>query len=100
MLSLILNGSTYVNDNSITEGGVQLLDAPKPINSQGWWRGKFSSFWRLATRGESGFMSKGELAPADQWARVFINKGEFQRYIDEEAATCTITQLVLTDMVV
>ena len=44
------------------------------------------------------FMSKGELAPANQWARVFINKGEFQRYIEEETATCTIAQSVLTDM--
>ena len=43
-------------------------------------------------------MSKGKLAPADQWARVFINKGEFQRHIEEETATCTIAHSVLTDM--
>ena len=36
------------NDHNINETGVHLT-AQKPRKRQGWWRGKFALFWRLAT---------------------------------------------------
>ena len=35
----------------VIESGVQLLAALKPIKRQGWWKGKFALFWRLAAGG-------------------------------------------------
>ena len=37
-------------NGSVTESGVQMLTALKPIlERQGWWKGKFALFWQLAT---------------------------------------------------
>ena len=51
-----------VPGGSVTESGVQLLTAQKPIKWQGWWKGKFALFQRLATwAGEGRLLSKGQL---------------------------------------
>ena len=54
--------------------GVHLLATLKPIKRQGWWKGKFALFWRPATWGEGGRLSKGQLPRADG-ARAFIGGG-------------------------
>ena len=36
---------------TVTESGARLLASLKPIKRQGWWKGKFVLFWRLATMG-------------------------------------------------
>ena len=66
---------------SVTESGVWLLAAQKPIlKRQGWWKGEFALFQRPATWGEGRLMSKGRLPLDKQWVRAF--KGEFQGRID------------------
>ena len=47
----------------VTDSGVQLLTAQKPIKSQDWWKGKFALFWMPANVGEGGLLSRGQLPP-------------------------------------
>ena len=48
---------------SATKSAVRLLSALKSIKRRGWWKGKLALFWRLATRGVGGLLSKGCLFP-------------------------------------
>ena len=61
----------------VTESGVWLLTAQKPIKGPDWWKGKLAICWMLATEEEAELMSKGWLLlPLDnQWTRAFIDKG-------------------------
>ena len=60
----------------VTESGVPLLAAQKPIKRQSWWKVKFALFWRPATGGRGRFLSEGRLPPTDnQGARAFIGRG-------------------------
>ena len=70
-------GTQVWGADTVTETQVWQLAARKPIlERQRWWEEKFALFWRLATRGEGGLMSKGQLSTSHQWARAF--KGEFR----------------------
>ena len=61
------NASCFLTNpptSTVTEGGVRLLAAQKPLKRPGWWKGKFALFWMLATRragGEGRRLSKGQL---------------------------------------
>ena len=44
----------FENSSCVTESGVRLLPAQKPIKRQGWWKGKFALFPRPATGGWAG----------------------------------------------
>ena len=64
-------------------GGVWLLAAQKPINSPGWWKGKFALFQMLATGGGKvvNICSKADFPTiGNQWGKSF--------YSQKEGATC------------
>ena len=44
---MMRKGSVLQKD-TVTESGVQLLAAQKPIKRQSWWKGKFALFWMSA----------------------------------------------------
>ena len=62
--------------STVTESGVRLLTAQKPMKRQAWWNGKFALFQRPATRGEGGLLPENQLPIAAQGTGVL--KGEFQ----------------------
>ena len=63
----------------VTETGVRLLAAQKPVKRQGWWKGKFALFWMPATGGGRGWTSVQRPTPSppndNQGARAFIDRG-------------------------
>ena len=81
----------------VTESGVRLLAAQKPIKKQGWWKGKFALFWIPATGGGEGRrLSEGWLPPTDsQWARAFIDRGRGLHAITAQSALTVILKLVM-----
>ena len=79
---------------SVTASGVQLLTAQKPINRQGWWKGKFALFWMPATGG--GHLSKGWICITDnQWARAFIDGGTGLHVETAQSSLTGILKLVI-----
>ena len=63
----------------VTESGVWLLDIHKPLNRPGWWKRKFISFQRPATR------AKGNTCPG---LSTLIVRGGKRFYRQREGATC------------
>ena len=51
---------SLLGNDSITESGVWLLAAQKPIKRQSWWKGKFALFWMLATGGRADACPKAD----------------------------------------
>ena len=88
----------------VTESGIWLLIAQKPIKRPSWWKGKFALFWMLATRKygwgqvrrEKSF-SKGQLHPYPHpHPQQSVGK-DFYRL--KEGATCR-TNTALTHLVI
>ena len=67
---------------SVTESGVRLLAAQKPIKKQGWWKGNFALFWMLAT-GEG-----GGLTPVQRLTPFSRQSGIKSIYRQREGVTC------------
>ena len=44
----------FPQTHAVTENGVWLLAGQKPLKRPGWWKGKFTLFWILATQRGSG----------------------------------------------
>ena len=66
----------------VTESGVQLLAAQKPIKRQGWWKGMFALFWMLATGGGGGGVDS---CPKADCPLTIGGKSFYRR---REGATC------------
>ena len=77
--------------STVTESGVRLLTAQKPMKRQAWWNGKFALFQRPAAG-----MGEGQLPPTDnQWARAFIDGGRELRVETAQSALAVILKLVI-----
>ena len=87
---------------TVTESGVWLLAAQKPIKRQGWWKGQFALFWRPA--GQLGGAGRTPVQrptpPTDnQCARAFIGQGRGLHAETAQSALTVILTLVIGGLI-
>ena len=87
---------------TVTECGVWLLAAQKPIKRQGWWKGKFALFWRPTTGGvdggwrvDSSPKAASPTPTASQGARAFIGGGRGLHVETAQSALTVFLKLVM-----
>ena len=92
----------FPQTHAVTENGVWLLAGQKPLKRPGWWKGKFTLFWILATqRGSGGWAdicpkansthTHTHPATDNQWAGAFIGQG---RGLHAEKVQLTLTVIL------
>ena len=95
--------------NIVTESGVRLLAAQKPLKRSGWWKGKFALFQTLATEGVGGWRAdtcpKANPPPSpprppatsrnNQGARAFIDGGRGLHAETAQSALTVILKLII-----
>ena len=74
--------------NTVTESGVRLLIAQKPIKRQGWWKGKFALFWTPATRGRADSCPKADSPHCQSGGKSFY------RWLHAETAQSALTVIL------
>ena len=82
----------------VTENGVQMIPAQKPIKRQGWGKGKFALFWTLATRGGWTPVQRltSPLCPIDNlWARASVGEGRGLHAGRAQSALTIILKLII-----
>ena len=84
--------------SSVTESGVWLLTAQKPLKRPGWWEGAFPLFWMPATKGRVDACPKTNSRPLTVSGQELL-EAEGGGYIQKQNYQLTVTlKLVISGL--